>query len=321
MEIAAANYGMVYTPEEADYTMQLNVTEEEDPEVEGGISSVLTISVIRNKDNYKVVEFAWGYVNLEEMYQWNLYLVYNALANVSLSKLEEAKAPEPVVPVDPSASWREKWLYLGFRAGPSFTGYSFQSTRNYASGLSPGISGEGGLVADIRILRFFSIQTEMIITFDTFNVAKDPDENNGERSTDSFSAISFTAPLMVKVPLGFEKFLLSFYTGAYLALTPFQINRKSSNSDDNYDMNLVPPLGFVIGMDLGLRLGPGELFMDLRYTRDFGMTIVRNGNEPQYIRDRITMGLGYKFGLIRRGKPENTKNEAPDSQTGTPPAL
>jgi hypothetical protein len=313
-EIAGANYGIVYTPQEANYTVNLNIGEYEDEETPDVVAKQLTLVVVRTADDHPVVEFSWSYHELEEMYQWNLYIVYNALANVTLKK-PEPEIPEPV-PEAPKR--RDFWLYLGLRAGGSVSGYSFQATPGYEAGFGGGFGGEGGLVAELRLFPFFGLQLEALFSYDTFNAIKMiPRDDSWMASPGTFTTISFMFPLMLKFPIGFDKCVLSFYTGAYYLFSPQReeesgdgggiggfINNFIDGLSDSFSMSF--PLGFIIGADLGIPLGPGELFIDLRYGRNLDMTVIQNG--PRYDRDRISVGLGYKFGFFKKREQVTINN-------------
>jgi hypothetical protein len=299
-EIFAANYSIVYTPEEADYILEMTLTEVEDPET-SDVSNRITVVVMDNVTETTIVEFSWDYHELEEMYQWNLYLVYNALANVT------AKA-KPQDPDSLAHNWWGRWFFLGLRVGPSFSGYYFQEAPNYRGGYSGEFSGEGGLVAELRLFRFLSFQLEALLTFDVFNAVKTtPRDSVQDVSSDVFTTMSLMFPVILKIPFGFEKFALSFYAGSYFLLSPqewwgFASGEKIEGFSTSF------PLGFIVGADMGVPLGPGELFVDLRYSRDLGTAVIQNG--PRYTRDRINVALGYKFGLIKRRRGGADKNGA-----------
>ena len=166
-EIKGANYGVVYTPEESNYNVNMDISEYEDEETPGVVTNCLTLIVTRTADNFRVIEFSWDYHDLEEMYQWNLYIIYNALANITLRV--KPGEPEPA----PEAPKRQDFrLYLGLWAGASIPGYSFQATPGYEAGSGGGFGGEGGLVAELRLFPFFGIQLEALFAYDTFNAIK-----------------------------------------------------------------------------------------------------------------------------------------------------
>lgn len=303
MEVTAANYMVTDNIDEADYTIHMAISENPDMDDPSAPANIFTIRVIRAADSAEIVRFSWGYTDLEEMYNWNLYIIYNAMANIALNQ-EGVAGPIPIYVATPMASWRTKVFYVGVRTGASFTGYSPQVSANYEAGLSTGISGEGGVVVDIRVFRFFSIQAEAVFAFDTFEAAKIEEGNDGakRRSTDTFTAISLMFPVLLKAPLELDKFIISFYAGAYFAMFPWQIEKRSGSDDlgNGYNFKVYPPAGFLVGADIGFSLGPGEFLADMRYGRDFGMTVIENNSGPQYIRNRMTVSIGYKFGIFKR---------------------
>jgi hypothetical protein len=303
MEVKNANYRLVYTPQDSDYIITLAIAGEEDYDNPGETVNVFTIGVVRSKTGARVVEYSWEYRDLEEMYNWNLYLVYNALANISLSNQDSPVSDVP---------WWNNWLYLGFRAAPVITGYSFLTVADYESGYSAGIGFEAGAVADFRLFRFLSLQTEVLISFDRFDAVRLVSQGNIQnRVTDEFTSLSLVIPLLFKVPLSFEKSILSFYAGAYFFESfPLTVKKESAGSESIPVYKVLPPIGFTAGMDIGFRIGPGELFADLRYYRNFGTTVVHKDNGPRYIKDRISLSFGYKFPLFKRG-PSPSPPEGP----------
>jgi hypothetical protein len=56
------------------------------------------------------------------------------------------------------------------------------------------------------------------------------------------------------------------------------------------------PLGVTAGADLGMHLGPGLLFLDIRYSLDFG-TNESDNSIATFRRNMVSFSLGYKYGL------------------------
>ncbi|MDR0708451.1 MAG: PorT family protein [Spirochaetaceae bacterium] len=304
-EIRGAHYTIADSPDGADYLVSMTITEDADSDVPGEARFLFTLVVTKASDTSSLVELSWEYANVEEMYQWNLYLIYNALSNIPMSK--DSSGAEKTTPAPEAAETdtvsdnrkRAHWLYVGLRGGLSFTRYSFQSTLDYNSGYSTGISGEGGLVVELRLFRFLSFQAEADFIYESFNASRAALEGNA-RSTDTFTSMSFMFPLMVKVPLKFERFTLSLYAGTYYTLALGEAEKKTGASEETGSVAVKmidPPLGFTVGTDVGFLVGPGELFADLRYGRNLGVTVIGEGTGPLYIQDRINVCVGYKFGF------------------------
>jgi len=120
METSAAGYAVTQNPSEADYSLRLTVRPNvivyadgaEEPAPPGEHQYILLINLIRNSDSVEVVSFSFSFTELEEMYNHNLSLLYQAMANVPLTKTD-GNAPD-VKNGDrvEDDRWRNKWVYL-----------------------------------------------------------------------------------------------------------------------------------------------------------------------------------------------------------------
>jgi hypothetical protein len=191
-------------------------------------------------------------------------------------------------------------LYLGVRAGVTFNSYSIAvQSWGYEGSLTQSFAYEAAFLAEFRILRFLTLQAEAIFSPDALMIAK---IINGQNTVvvDKFDLLSLTFPLLLKVPLEVGVVNLSFYTGAYAILPLGKTRIKSEVEAGVYNAKTDPPLGFVFGLDLGFLLGPGRFLVDMRYSKDFGITTVQSPVQLPYNRARISVSLGYKFLLWQR---------------------
>jgi hypothetical protein len=204
--------------------------------------------------------------------------------------------PEPLRTVRQESSVLERF-YLGLRGGVSFNNYSVpQVVWDYESGQSRSVGYEAALLAEFRPLRFLSLQAEVIFTQDVFNAARTAQGGGTVDRADAFRATSLSFPLLIKLPIEFEIFDLSLYGGAYLILPLGDMNVKIDGSVDTVSVyKVTPPVGFSVGVDLGFLLGPGRLLLDLRYSKNIGVTKVQRNGGLQYTKDMIGLTLGYKF--------------------------
>ena len=132
-------------------------------------------------------------------------------------------------------------------------------------------------------------------------------------TNDRYKATSFQVPVLLKAFLPFGKWRPSLYLGPYVVLLLLPIN----GPDGSYSYRIYPPIGIIWGIDLGHTLGPGELFFDLRYEMNLSMTIVQ-ATGLQYNQNRISMSLGYRFGLWSR---RNGQEAASKRTEGPSPAV
>jgi hypothetical protein len=220
-----------------------------------------------------------------------------------------AAVEETAIPDEGEEESREKPSYnrrffLGLR-GAGFLNTSMpQGSGAYESGVSQGFTGEGALLAEFRLFPFLSLQTEAVVLYDTFKAAKKVQKPGEEvRSTDTFMSVSMMFPLFVKVPLELGRFTLSPFVGAYYTMPLGKMTVIPGDADEkagSYSYRIDPAFGIGLGIDVGLSLGPGELFMGLRFDRNLGMTILRDQHGMQYSRNRIGLSLGYEFLVFGR---------------------
>jgi hypothetical protein len=289
MELIGANYRVAEDRKSADYSINLNITQEIEDGSDGmaeEIINILSISLIDNRDGREVLQFSWAFEKLEDMYEWNLHLIYQAMANVPLTKLSS---------VPDTGHWRNKWFYLLIYGGldlnfgfyDSGNKISFQN-REYTFYPGPLF----GLGMEFQFLDFMS--AEFAISGSSYDIDTE------------HSAIVFGMPLLLKFPLKPSRhFMLEPYGG-------IQFNTSSQGS-------LIPPLfswagGFQYGIKAGER---GAIILDIRVIGDIGTTnLVPPAQAPHYSSnpnpktydgiDRLQLQIlaGFKVGFYNRNKDE-----------------
>jgi hypothetical protein len=205
----------------------------------------------------------------------------------------------------------DRWMYVGLRGGGSFRFYTLPKlVQDYSSNFTQGFTYEIGLHFGFRFLSFMSVQAELIFTQDRapfrgpkFNITDE--EIRYIYYTDSYSSKSLMFPLTLKFPLVFAPFLVTPFGGPYLALPLGRMNLETTNTtgnDGSFAYGLTMALGITVGVDLGVRLGPGILFLDLRYSGDFGETIIQmdDGSTRSYKRAMMSFSLGYELAFLNK---------------------
>jgi hypothetical protein len=305
MELVGANYAAAVDQKSADYTINLNITQEVEDGEEGvaeEIINILNISLVDNKDSREVVQFSWAFAALEDMYEWNLHLIYQAMANVPLTKI--------TAPLADTNYWRNKWIYaagyggldLAFGFYDSGNNVSFQN-REYTFYMGPLF----GLGIELQFLNFMS--AELGISGSSYNIDAD------------HSGLMFGIPLLLKFPLKPSKhFMLEPYAG-------IQFNAGSQGS-------IIPALiSWVGGFQYGIKAGEmGAVILDVRVVGDIGATKLSppavaasypgNPNPKTYSgtdRFQLQFLVGYKIGFYNRnrGEAEDTadnRSNGPDPE-------
>ena len=283
MEVKGANYNLVDVEHDADYTIKMNISQEEDWDDPTVMINVFLMVLIDNTDGHEVIQFSWEYQEVEEMYQWNLYLVYQALANVPMTKLTA---------VPDSNHWRNKWLYVTAYALADFQfGFfdkklletSTSANRSpYTFYLSPAIS----LALEFQFLHFMSAEAGFVGAQQDFGGT-------------GISGMRFALPLMLKFPLKPSKhFMLEPYLGLQ-----FNMPVASANIDTSI-------FAWLVGFQYGTRATDrGALLVDFRITGEIpGLntkvtTSLVAGQAPQLIDLSvfdIYIGVGFKIGFYNR---------------------
>jgi hypothetical protein len=250
---------------------------------------------------------------LPPMVKW----IFSHTAEERIVIIEESISAEKITPVQEAAPAADTGttlprnrfftgqFYLGMRGGLAFAAYSSLVSGGYEAGMSQGFSANGAVVAEYQIFSFLGLQAEVIFNYDTFKVTKITEISPTYviRSSDRFKVMSMMFPLLIKVPLKIGVFSLSPYIGAYYTLPIGTVKMVPGDSSvspaASFGYVVRPPVGLLLGIDSGLALGPGELFIDLRFSRDAGITIVARGQGIQYIRNQINLSLGYKLLLSK----------------------
>jgi hypothetical protein len=301
MELIGAAYQVVDSMEDSDYNVVLSVSHDEES------TNMVYFTLFDTKSGQEIVSVGRDYQQFSDMDEWNLYLISQATANLPIIRLpvgaelvavREGEGSEEKPPYKPG-------FYLGLRAGGSLNISTFQTFGNYDARLSLGFAGEGAVLVEFRFVRFLSLQAEAVFVYDSFGAGKKiANESEQIHSTDNFWHLSLIFPVLIKIPVELNKFTLSPFMGVYYIMSLGQMNRVDDDSDEDteaypYEVNV--PFGISLGIDAGVILGPGELFIGLRFDQDLGMTTVGDYlSGPQYSRNRIGLSLGYEFLLGKK---------------------
>jgi hypothetical protein len=206
----------------------------------------------------------------------------------------------------------DHWLYLGLRGGGSFRFYTLpEVAMNNYSRVPHDFAFEGSFQIAFKFLPYMSVQAEAVFSHDRvkFGGPETHQTAGGETLhifyTDSYSSMSLLFPLTVKFPLALDPYIISPFGGAYytLPLGKMKLNSNiAARKTGDFDYDLAGGFGLIAGVDLGIRLGPGVLFLDTRYGVDLGETRVHmdDGNEVRYNRGMLSFSIGYELALLEK---------------------
>jgi hypothetical protein len=222
----------------------------------------------------------------------------------------EGNEPPNEQPKDPL----NRWLYFGVRFGGSLRFYGLPKVvEDYSSNFTQGFTYEAAAHIGFRFLPFLSVQGEVIFTQDNApfrgpKVILTDQEIRYIFFTDNYVSSSLMIPALLKFHIIKPPFIISPFGGVYwvipLGLMEFETTREGVSSQP-YEYTLSPALGITAGLNAGLRLGPGILFIDLRYGFDLGKTVIHMEIDREYTRKMLSFSLGYELALINKKKRVN----------------
>jgi hypothetical protein len=255
--------------------------------------SVLYITLLDNEENAEVVTFGYPFTELEEVDDFNLYLLYEAMANVPLSKFADDWEPPEVEP----DHWRNKWVYL--HAAFSYPIVTYQLSPQGLLGGNSIYKDDGGIIDrseldhKVRAVPGFLVGVEY--QFLNWMSAELVFEMRfGDPVSYSFIP---GIGLQLKFPIKpSDRFMLE----PYLAVSSIL------NTSDNYVQ--YPFFGLGGGFQFGVKAGNmGAFVIDANFIYSLGEVITHNTNKSFPMPEQIhwnswTVGLsiGYKIGFVNR---------------------
>jgi hypothetical protein len=294
-ETMGAGYKITEKAKEADYTLNLEVkpnmilyddgTEEPAPPDEK--QSVLQISLLRNEDKAEIVAFSFAFDTTDEMYDFNLYLLYETMANVPLTKLGG---------IEKDDRWRNKWLYVRASFDYPITFYQLNNPGALWGGGNGDISdAERWHNLDHRISPFPAVTFGL--EFQYLNWMSS--EINFNLSFSDPMSTSFIPSIQIE-----QKFPVK--PTDYFMIEPYIAVSFPANTSVN--SLKFPQAGLGGGVQLGVRGGSmGAIFVDVNYIYYLGNVIIKNDSsyypypsEIQYNRFVVGIGIGYKAGFYDR---------------------
>jgi hypothetical protein len=172
-------------------------------------------------------------------------------------------------------NWRNKFLYAGGSVFWSPRMYTAQNTSNNFANFGVGI------FAEYHFLDFLAVGIG-------FEAAPDSVKRYSSDKNPHFNVL-MEIPVFVKYvfKLG-DSYVIEPYAGIHLNI-PF--NKVTSP----------PPVSWLAGIQCGMKVGPGVLFIDPRFSMDIGKSVLHaDDKDIPFQRYSLHLGIGYKFGFFTR---------------------
>jgi hypothetical protein len=203
------------------------------------------------------------------------------------------------------ADYLNRWLYLGVRAGGAFNFYLLDGFKDYEVNAGQSLGYEISLVLGFRFLPFMGLQAEAVFSPDNASFrapAAQPPAGDRIFYTEIYQSRSLMFPVVLKFPIQVNHLLLSPYAGAFVEVPLGNMEKTTApnGTKGSFSFKQSLPLGVTGGLELGFALGPGLLFVDLRYGLNLDKTRVSDDRGIAFTRHRITFSLGYQAALFKR---------------------
>ncbi|MDR2741345.1 MAG: hypothetical protein LBB98_04235 [Treponema sp.] len=208
-------------------------------------------------------------------------------------------------------SWKNKWLYMGLRAGfsPRFYTVSGDYSRDGSKLRMPGFTFDAGLRGEIQIFPrleqgktfSFGLQTGVDFTYDSIDFTY-YDRSTSLINRSKINTASVSVPLLAKFNIKPGQFVFGPYGGVYFTqpLSRYKIT---------------PPIGYTGGFNLGYKIGAtGALFFDFRFSGDIGKTVISENDIP-YNRYVFTLSMGFEWGFLTK-KSKTEEGSESDTASG-----
>jgi hypothetical protein len=198
----------------------------------------------------------------------------------------------------------EHWLFLGLRAGTSLRFYSRPQAEPFVEkDVHHYFNLNIALQASVHFNSLLGVQAEAIFTtdyapFKSYAITGGSVTNTLSLYDAPITAWSLMVPLALKIPHRDAPLRAAGLAGLYLAAPLGTMQNNVMGGTFGYALTV--PIGYTLGIDLGMKAGPGYLFLDLRWAQDLGDTVKAGSQELIYRRSMISLSAGYELGFFRK---------------------
>jgi TolB-like protein len=204
--------------------------------------------------------------------------------------------------------WKYKRFYLGIRSDITKHSYNTADTAFTGTTAEDSLSLDWAAYLTLQLNPYLALQAESVFIGDSFSVSYNKDAYDeydnflySYNTTNTFTAQSVLIPVMAKLTLKPGIFSINALGGVYFTIPLGQMEWSDSFRGTSQSVECTPSLlGFVAGGGIGIKAGPGILFIDARYWGDFSVTKIEADNFSMdlYRRSMLSFGIGYEIGFF-----------------------
>ena len=306
IETTGAGYTVTDTQRRSDYLLRLEIKANmvtyddgsEGPAPPEEPQKLLEVRLVRTHDNTEIVKFSFPFDEKEEMYDFNLYLLYQAMANVPMTKLTAQISTD---------HWRNKWLYVKASYNFTLVGYTANEDRDNREW---GPVMNGGTV-DYTWIELRDVNKQIAVTSPYgITLGAELQFLNWMSAEAYFKLLTNEIGGSSVVPVFGLGLKFPLKPAKHYMLEPYAIVEFAENTSE-YFQNAVP-LALGGGAQLGVKGGEmGAFFVDASYTINLGdLHYKRDQNKDVYYsRWTLAICLGYKVGFFNRHPDPAVENK------------
>jgi hypothetical protein len=263
-EVTYQNFKLTKTLKDAEFCLIGTLFPHSNEASEPGRKQyVFHLMLLENKTNENRAEGELVYESPQD-----LSSLFPVLVHTLLYTIPEDKGKD---------NWRNKFLYAGGSAFWSPRMYSAETATTYLANFG------GGVFAEYHFLDFLSVGTGFEVTTDLIRV--------NTRATKSYGNLLLEIPVLVKyVFKPGDYFVLEPYAGLHFNIPFLKTSTPSAVS-------------WLAGLQYGVKLGPGVVFIDPRFSMDIGKSALHTAvgaKDIPFQRYIFHLGIGYKLGFFTR---------------------
>ncbi|MDR0526202.1 MAG: outer membrane beta-barrel protein [Spirochaetaceae bacterium] len=251
---------------------------------------LLSLRVTDTKTKMPIASRAESFSFEELKDKRSIYKVSSELIKQMKKKIRRNAGPE---------DWKNKRLYIGARAGLAAQTPVINTNRDDINA-EAATGFEAALQFEYRFfefsvmklpLRFFA-QSEIIFSGEKIAAVLP------EGDSVTMEAGILNVPLLAKAAWTPRIFYFAVFAGPALTLPLGQMMIKQDGLERQYDFS--PTFGLLAGINAGIKVGQGAVFLDARYYGDCLFT--RVNDVQQYRRQTFSVSLGYRYGFLLTGE-------------------
>jgi hypothetical protein len=218
------------------------------------------------------------------------------LLNWLLSWIDREGERENAVAAPPEP---EKWLWLGLRGGSSLRFYTRPDRLPFIENdVSSFLNLNAAAQVSLHLFPWLDLQAEVNFTTDYAPYILDDETKT---KTEPFTSQSLMFPLLARFNLRKGNFMAGLLGGPYFFVPLGQMENDYYGGSFDYKMDL--PIGYTAGFNIGMKVGPGYLFLDTRWAADLGALKRASDEANLYQRSMVTLNIGYEMGFFTK-KPK-----------------